>query len=150
MTVGMPRGPLYGGSRGLGRLTVHRGRPLQPAQIATQGDGFLVTSSEFLPKAGDGGRTRRRELATTGSFPLDPTWGSGGTADFDYDYDPEEVEVVQPRHLELWGGRPVIVGASSSDAGVEITFAMRLESRYVFADGFEQGRASLWSAVETL
>jgi len=26
---------------------------------------------------------------------------------------------------------------------------MRLESRYIFADGFEHGRASLWSAVAT-
>jgi hypothetical protein len=54
----------------------------------------------------------------------------------------------QPQHLELWGGRPVVVGRASN-ATRDITFAMRLESRYVFADGFEQGRAALWSAVAT-
>ncbi|GMU65843.1 MAG: hypothetical protein AMXMBFR36_21170 [Acidobacteriota bacterium] len=121
---------------------------LQPAQIATQGDGLLVTSAEFLPEAGDGLRTRRREFGTTGTFPLDPTWGSGGTADHDFDFEPGETEVDQPRHLELWAGRPVIVGGASGGAA-EVTFAMRLESRYLFADGFEQGRASLWSAVAT-
>jgi hypothetical protein len=122
---------------------------LRPAQIVTQGDGLLVTSAELLPEAGDGLRTHRREFATTGTFPLDPSWGSGGTADHDFDYEPGESEADQPRHLELWAGRPVIVGGASGGGTAEITFAMRLESRYLFADGFEQGRASLWSAVAT-
>lgn len=121
---------------------------LQPAQIATQGNGLMVTSAEFLPEAQDGFRTRRRQFGTTGTFPLDPSWGAGGTADHDYDFEPGDLEVDQPRHLELWSGRPVIVGAAST-ATRTITFAMRLESDYIFADGFEQGRATLWSAVTT-
>ena len=79
---------------------------------------------------------------------LDPAWGSGGTADHDYDYEPGDIEGDHPRHLELWGGRPVIAGTATGSTR-DVTFAMRLESSYIFADGFEQGRASLWSAVAT-
>lgn len=121
---------------------------LQPAQIAPQGNGLMVTNAKFLNEAGDAMRSRRRQFGTIGSFPLDPTWGSGGTADHDFDYDPGDIEGDQPRHLELWSGRPVIVGTASG-ATSQITFAMRLESDYIFADGFEQGRATLWSAVTT-
>jgi hypothetical protein len=121
---------------------------LLPAQLAVQGDGLLVTSAELPNEAGDGLRTRRRQFGTTGTFPLDATWGSGGTADHDYDFEPGEDEGDRPRHLELWGGRPVIVGGATGGTA-EVTFAMRLESRYLFADGFEQARASLWSAVVT-
>ena len=121
---------------------------LQPAQIATQGNGLMVTNAEFLPEGEDGSRSRRRQFGTTGSFPLDPTWGSGGTADHDFDYVPGSVEADTAEHLELWGGRPVIAGRANGGIS-DITFLMRLESRYIFADGFEQGRATLWSAVVT-
>ncbi|MBP9147112.1 MAG: hypothetical protein KBI44_21750, partial [Thermoanaerobaculia bacterium] len=66
----------------------------------------------------------------------------------DFDYEPGETEADRPRHLELWGGRPVIVG-DASGAPNTVTFAMRLESNYIFADGFEQARATLWSGVAT-
>ncbi|MEO8275828.1 MAG: hypothetical protein ABI639_06380 [Thermoanaerobaculia bacterium] len=119
-----------------------------PSRIAVQGNGLMVTSAEFLPESGiDGMRTRRRQFGSTGSFPVDPSWGTAGTADHDFDYDPGSVEGDLPEHLELWSGRPVIVGRSSADTPAQITFAMRLESRYIFVDGFEQGRAALWSAV---
>ncbi len=122
---------------------------LLPAQIAVQGDGLMVTGAEFLNESGlDGLRTRRREFSTA-AFALDPAWGSGGTADHDFDYDPGEDEGDRPEHLELWSGRPVSVGRAASGTGVEITYALRLESSYIFADGFEQGRAALWSAVVT-
>lgn len=121
---------------------------LQPAQVAPQGNGLMVTIADLLNEAGDGMRSRRRQFGTTGTFPLDPTWGSAGTADHDFDYDPGSVEADQPRHLELWGGRPVIVGDAANGART-ITFAMRLESNYIFADGFDQGRTTLWSAVAT-
>ena len=120
-----------------------------PAQIAVQGNGLLLTGAEFLPESGfDGLRTRRRGFATA-EFPLDPTWGSGGTADHDFDYDPGDVESDRPEHLELWSGRPVSVGRSNSHSSAEVTYIMRLENNYIFADGFEQGRAALWSAVAT-
>lgn len=122
------------------------GESLLPAQIVPQGNGLMVTNAKFLNEAGDGMRSRRRQFGTTGTFPLDPTWGSGGTADHDFDYDPGSIEGDQPQHLELWAGRPVIVGRASG-ATTDITFVMRLESRYIFVDGFEQGRTSLWSAV---
>lgn len=121
---------------------------LLPAQIAPQGDGLMVTNAKFLNEAGDAMRSRRRQFGTTGSFPLDPTWGSGGTADHDFDYEPGSIEGDQPQHLELWGGRPVIAGKATGGTA-QVTFAMRLESRYIFADGFEQGRATLWSGVAT-
>lgn len=121
---------------------------LQPAQVAPQGNGLMVTIADLLNEAGDGMRSRRREFGTTGTFPLDPTWGSAGTADHDFDYEPGETEADRPRHLELWGGRPVIVG-DASGAPNTVTFAMRLESNYIFADGFEQARATLWSGVAT-
>jgi hypothetical protein len=121
---------------------------LLPAQVAEQGNGLMVTNADFLPEAGDGMRSRRRQFGTTGTFPLDPAWGSGGTADHDFDYDPGSLEADTPRHLELWAGRPVIVG-QASNATRHVSFAMRLESSYIFVDGFEQGRATLWSAVTT-
>lgn len=121
---------------------------LLPAQVATQGNGLMVTNAELLPEGGDGMRSRRRQFATTGSFPLDPSWGTAGTADHDFDYDPGSIEGDQPQHLELWGGRPVVVGRATN-ATRDISFAVRLESGYLFVDGFEQGRATLWSAVAT-
>lgn len=121
---------------------------LLPAQVAAQGNGLMVTNAKFLPEAGDAMRSRRRQFGTTGTFPLDPSWGTAGTADHDFDYDPGSNEGDQPQHLELWGGRPVVVGRASN-ATRDITFAMLLESRYIFADSFEQGRAALWSAVAT-
>ena len=109
----------------------------------------MVTSAEFPPEGADGVRTHRRHFGTvTGSFELDSTWGSGGTADHDFDYEPGEIEGDNPRLLELWGGRPVIAGRAVA-ATADVTFVMRLKSRYLFADGFEQGRAALWSAVVT-
>ncbi len=122
------------------------GEALLPAQVAAQGNGLMVTNAEFLPEGGDGMRSRRRQFATTGTFPLDPSWGTAGTADHDFDYDPGSIEGDQPQHLELWGGRPVVVGRATN-ATRDISFLMRLESRYLFVDGFEQGRAALWSAV---
>ncbi|MEO8196972.1 MAG: hypothetical protein ABI689_09645 [Thermoanaerobaculia bacterium] len=123
--------------------------PLLPAQIAGQGNGLMVTSSEFLPSdPSDGLRTRRQSFATS-DFPLDPSWGSGGIADHDFDYDPGDVESDRPDHLELWSGRPVIVGISPSSSPAQVTYILRLENSYIFADGFEQGRATLWSSFVT-
>ncbi len=124
------------------------GEALLPAQLAPQGNGLMVTNAKFLNEAGDWMRSHRRQFGTTGTFPLDPSWGTAGTADHDFDYDPGAIEADQPRHLELWGGRPVIVGQASGETR-DVTFAMRLESDYIFVDGFEQGRAALWSAVAT-
>jgi hypothetical protein len=149
-------GGTIGGSVSFVRVVSSTGTPgatlvesLLPAQVAVQGNGLMVTGAEFLNESGsDGLRTRRREFATAG-FPLDPAWGTGGTADHDFDYEPGDVESDRPDHLELWSGRPVSVGRANSETGAEITYLLRLESRYIFADGFEQGRTALWSSVAT-
>ncbi|MEO8196543.1 MAG: hypothetical protein ABI689_07445, partial [Thermoanaerobaculia bacterium] len=123
---------------------------LRPALVASQGNGLMVTSSEFLNASGfDGLRTRRRGFGTSSAFPIDTTWGFGGTADHDFDYDPGSVEEDRPEHLELWAGRPMIAGHANGSLGGEVSYLFRLENAYIFADGFEQARTALWSASVT-
>jgi len=117
---------------------------LRAPRLASQGDGAFVATSDFTEASGgDGFRGQRRRFAGLNAV-LDTTFSGDGLVTHDYDYAPGQHEADRPTELVLWSGRPVVAGTAESSAS-EVSYLMRLENHYIFADGFEQSTAALWS-----
>jgi hypothetical protein len=114
------------------------------AQLACQGDGAIVGASEFTEASGADGFRGNRWRYDGLLMELDTTWSGDGMVTQDYDYEPGEHEADSPSELLLWNGWPVVAGTAESSVS-EVSFVMRLENSFVFADGFEQGTAALWT-----
>jgi hypothetical protein len=104
--------------------------------LALQGDGKLL----FVLDNGADDDTVTLRMSLT-PFAFDPTFGDDGAASFDVDLGGADWQEVTAMVLST--GRPVLVGRAAGDAGAGM-FAVRLTSRYVFADGFESGTTSFW------
>ena len=119
----------------------------EPARFAAQGNGWFLEVRDF--ESLDGLQVSRSGInAVSGGFVPDVTFGQGGSIDHDPEFGGEGAETVVD--LALWGGRPVVLGRSTIHEAFgsgEGGFLLRLESAYIFADGFEQGRAGAWSGL---
>ena len=114
---------------------------IRAADVALQGNGrVLFAASAAAPDD--------RAIFVVRTLPngnYDTSFGGDGIASVDLDVSGPATDT--PTSLLLRGGRPVVVGqADGADFDDPAhAFALRLQSSYVFADGFASGNTAAWS-----
>lgn len=106
--------------------------------LALQGDGKIVVAGSTgpLPPLTDSDFALAR-LLISGSQPLDPSFGGGGTVRVIFDEGGDHADAAYDLTLGQ-GGKITVVGAVATDSGTAIA-AARLKNAYIFADSFEWG-----------
>ncbi len=110
------------------------------AALVLQGDGKVLTvgnSTSF-----DGFEVTRL-IPTPAFFVWDESFTGDGIEGYDVNLGGANGQ--QAVVMVLSGGRPVMLGNADTSIG-EALFAIRLKNRYLFADSFEVGAKSRWSA----
>jgi hypothetical protein len=113
-----------------------------PGAITTQGDGKVVLVGD--PGA-DGLSIWRQSASAASGFDPDSSWGTAGESHQDVDGEGGEDIPEVAIAIALSAGRPIVGGTLEVDAAEDATFLLRLESDFIFADAFEQGRLGAWS-----
>lgn len=108
------------------------------AALELQGDGRRIVVVEY---DGLGTDDDIATFARTTAGGADSTWGSGGFRA--YDLDLVENGGERASAIALQAGRPVIFGSALTPGGSR-AIVLRLESAYIFADGFESGSTRRW------
>jgi uncharacterized delta-60 repeat protein len=116
-------------------------------EMALQGDGKIVVVGDTGPVALSDRDFAVARLLSSGSQPLDGTFGSGGRRVVPFDEGGSIADVANDVTLGQ-GGRITVVGSVATAAGPAVG-AARLENAYIFADGFEWGGllGSEWGGV---
>ena len=109
--------------------------------LALQGDGRIVA----VGRGNSGGNRRVGVARLTGAGDLDPTFGAGGSLVYSFGSAAARPSVGRAVALAE-DGSIVLSGYTQLIAGDNDFVAARLYNDYVFADGFESGDASYWSA----
>lgn len=112
--------------------------------VLLQGDGkILIAGSGLVTTSWDFGVARLLRDGTP-----DPAFGFGwGFTSFDFNWGAgTDVDVAKAVALDR-DGRIIAAGFAEYDEPDHDFAWLRLESSYIFADGFEWGTASLWSAT---
>ena len=109
--------------------------------LALQGDGRIVA----VGRGNSGGNRRVGVARLTGAGDFDPTFGAGGSVVYSFGSAAARPSVGRAVALAE-DGSIVLSGYTQLIAGDNDFVAARLYNDYVFADGFESGDASYWSA----
>jgi uncharacterized delta-60 repeat protein len=82
-------------------------------------------------------------LLTSGSNPLDPSFGTGGKTTIAFDLGNFNSDFAQSVAIDPHGR--IVVGGAANDGTADYPVIARLESSYIFADGFERFGTGAWS-----
>lgn len=145
-----PSGGLDGNFGAFGRYTFEfgvAGMSDKVRAVAVQGDGKILvagsTGPDYLEADTEFGVAR---LRSTGTSPLDPSFGYGGLRIIPFDVGGYQRDSATDIALDPQG-RIVVAGYAETATSVRGVAAVRLTNSYIFADSFEWASLQAWSAV---
>ena len=144
----LPNGALDNSFSGNGRAVFHFASPNAGAYdnvfgLAVQGNGAVIAVGRGTTAAGQSRRFGVARLTADGE--LDPTFAGDGTRIFDFSQNSGMFSVA--RAVTLLADGSILAAGGAETAQDDMAFvAAKLYNDYVFADGFDLGDASSWSA----